>query len=235
MSTRFPGESPAYRAARDRLLAAEAELRRALERVAEQRRALPPGGPVTAGYAFDSQDGEVAIEDLFGDHDALVLYSFMYSQDMARPCPSCTSIVDSLDGAAPHLSQRVGLAVVAKSPLPRLRAFAAERGWRNVRLLSSAGGTYNRDYLAERADGGQMPMLNVFTRDEGGAVRHFWGSELLYAPSEPGQEPRHVDLIWPIWSVLDATPGGRGTSWEPRLSYEEEATAAPTGPSTRST
>ena len=235
MSARFPGESPAYRAAAPPRRRAAGRGRRALERVAEQRRALPPGGPVTAEYAFDSEDGEVVIEDLFDGHDALVLYSFMYSQEITRPCPSCTSIVDSLDGAAQHLSQRVGLAVVAKSPLPRLRAFAAERGWRNIRLLSSAGSTYNRDYLAERPDGGQMPMLNVFTRDGDGTVRHFWGSELLYVPAEPDQEPRHVDLIWPIWSVLDATPEGRGAGWEPRLSYEEEATAAPTGPSTRST
>jgi predicted dithiol-disulfide oxidoreductase (DUF899 family) len=151
-------------------------------------------------------------------HGTLVLYSFMYGPEMERPCPSCTSILDSLDGEAPHIAQRVALAVVAKSPMPRIRAFADERGWRNLRLVCSAGNDYNRDYHGESADGSQTPMLNVFTRRDG-EIRHFWGSELLHAPREPGQEPRHVDAIWPLWSVLDATPEGRGTEWSPRLEY----------------
>lgn len=137
---------------------------------------------------------------------------------MERACPSCTSILDSLDGAAPHLEQRVSLAVVARSPLQRILDHARDRGWNRLRLLSSANNDYNPDYLAEAADGSQLPMLNVFTRREG-EVRHFWGTELLHAPWDPGQEPRHVDSIWPIWSVLDATPEGRGTDWGPSLSY----------------
>jgi predicted dithiol-disulfide oxidoreductase (DUF899 family) len=107
---------------------------------------------------------------------------------MEEACPNCTSILDSLDGAAPHLTQRVALAVVAKSPEPRIRAFAQERGWRNLRLLSSAGNDYNRDYHGEAPDGSQTPMLNVFIRGDG-EIRHFWGSELFQAPSEPGQGP----------------------------------------------
>jgi predicted dithiol-disulfide oxidoreductase (DUF899 family) len=219
MNARFPGESPEYRAARDRLLAAEVELRRQTEAVAAMRRALPPGGAVPQDYAFEEDGGEVRLSGLFGpDHDSLVLYSFMYGPEMDRPCPSCTSILDSLDRAAPHLAQRVALAAVAKSPGPRVRAFAEERGWRNLRLLSSAGNGYNLDYRGEAPDGSQLPMLNVFTRRDG-EVRHFWTTELLLAPWEPGQEPRHVDFIWPIWSVLDVTPEGRGTDWSPRLEY----------------
>jgi predicted dithiol-disulfide oxidoreductase (DUF899 family) len=99
---------------------------------------------------------------------------------------------------------------VAKSPLPRIVTFAEERGWRRLRLLSSAGNTYNRDYLAETAQGSQMPMLNVFHRD-GETIRHFWGAELLYAPAEPGQEYRHVGTIEPLWNIFDLTPEGRGT------------------------
>jgi predicted dithiol-disulfide oxidoreductase (DUF899 family) len=107
---------------------------------------------------------------------------------------------------------------VAQSPLPRILTFARERGWRRLRLLSSAGNTYNRDYLAETAQGSQLPMLNVFHRD-GETIRHFWGSELLYAPAEPGQEYRHVGTIEPLWNLFDFTREGRGTDWDEQLSY----------------
>jgi predicted dithiol-disulfide oxidoreductase (DUF899 family) len=126
------------------------------------------------------------------------------------PCPSCTSILDGLDGAAPHLAQRLNLAVVAKSTPERIRTFAHERGWRHLRLLSSRSNAYNRDYHAETPEGQQLPVLKVFARD-GEEIRHAWASELLFAPGNEGQEARHVDLIWPIWSVLDMTPDGRGS------------------------
>ena len=215
----FPGESADYRAARDRLLEAEIELRRSIERVAATRRELPPGGPVPEDYAFEGADGAVRLSELFEPgKDVLAIYSFMYGPEVERPCPSCTSILDSLDGTAVHVRQRINLAVVAKSPLERILAFAEERGWHRLRLLSSAGNSYNRDYHGETADGAQMPMLNVFVRD-GDAIRHFWGSELMNAPADPGQNERHVDLIWPLWNLLDATPEGRGEDWQPSLSY----------------
>jgi predicted dithiol-disulfide oxidoreductase (DUF899 family) len=130
------------------------------------------------------------------------------------PCPSCTALLDQLDGAAEHVSQHVNLAVAAKTPLERILTFAAERGWR----LSSASTTYNRDYLAETADGSQQPMLNVFHRD-GQTIRHFWGSELFYAPVDHGQEPRHVGTIEPIWNLFDLTPEGRPANWHEQFSY----------------
>ena len=108
--------------------------------------------------------------------------------------------------------------MVARSPILRIREFARGRGWTNLRLLSSAGNTYNRDYHGETPDGGQMPMLNVFTR-RGGKVHHFYGTELLYAPTEPGRDPCHVDLVWPLWNMLDFTPEGRGMDWYPALEY----------------
>jgi len=134
------------------------------------------------------------------------------------PCPSCVALLDQLDGAAEHAGQHVNLAVVANAPLPRILTFAEERGWRRLRLLSSGANSYNRDYLAETAGGSQRPMLNVFHRD-GETIRHFWGSELLFAPSVPGQDPRHSDTIDPLWNLFDFTPEGRGTDWYPRLSY----------------
>jgi hypothetical protein len=122
-------------------------------------------------------------------------------------------LLDQLDGAAEHATQRINLAIVARSPLSRLLTFAEERGWLRLRLrlrlrlLSSATNTYNRDYLAETAEGHQRPMLNVFHRD-GRTIRHSWGSELFYAPTEPGQDPRHVGTIEPVWNLFDLTPEG---------------------------
>ena len=188
---RFPGESPEYRLARNRLLEAEIELRRMIERVAAQRRALPPGGAVPDDYVFEQAadgGGAVRLSELFAPgKDTLVIYSFMFPRwpgdtrpgpaggETARlplaetPCPSCTSILDSLDGAAPHLASRLSLAVVAKSDPARIRTFARERGWRHLRLLSSRNNSYNRDYHAEAPEGEQIPILNVFAR-EGGEV-----------------------------------------------------------------
>src|SRR6266508_300254 len=134
------------------------------------------------------------------------------------PCPSCTAFLDQLDGAAEHASQRINLAVVAKSPLSRIVTFAKERGWRRLRLLSSANNTYNRDYHSETAEGWQRPMLNVFHRD-GDTMRHFWGSELFYAPTDPGQDPRHVGTLEPLWNLFDLTPQGRPTNWDEQLRY----------------
>ena len=218
-SARFPGESEDYRAARRELLEAEVELRRSLESVAQARRGLPAGGRVPEDYVFEGTEGEVRMSELFAPRkDTLVLYSFMYGPEVERPCPACTSIVDGLDRMARHVDRRANLAVVARSPLPRILEFAQEHGWSGVRLLSSAANSYNRDYLGENEAGEQMPMLNVFARD-GGEIRHFWGSELLYTPCDEGQEPRHVDLVWPLWHVIDATPEGRG-DFNPSLSYE---------------
>ena len=238
---RFPGESRDYRLARDRLLEAEIELRRVIERVAAQRRALPAGGPVPDDYVFEDagDGGEVRFSELFAPgKDTLVIYSFMFPRypgdtrpgpaagETARlplaetPCPSCTSILDSLDGAASHLAHRLNLAVVAKSDPSRIRDFARERGWRRLRLLSSRNNSYNRDYHAETPGGEQLPIVNVFTRDRDG-FHHRWATEMMFAPGDEGEEPRHVDSIWPIWNVLDMTPDGRGTGSDfPAHQYE---------------
>ena len=218
---RFPNESPEYRTAREALEQAEAELTRRVEEVAAQRRLLPLGGRVPEDYVFTECSAEpggarqIRLSELFGGHDTLLLYSFMFSPEMARPCPMCTSLLDGLDGAAPDLLRRAGFAVVAKSPIDRLRSFALERGWVNLRLVSSAGTTYNRDYHGERDDGEQLSRMNVFTRD-GGAIRHFYATE--QRPAAPGWDDRHVDLIWPLWNLLDLTPEGRGRDWRPAYS-----------------
>jgi predicted dithiol-disulfide oxidoreductase (DUF899 family) len=219
-STRFPNEKPAYRAARDKLLKAEIALRRQVETVAAMRRKLPLGGALKEDYVFDEGGRTVSMSELFtGDKNTLLVYSFMFGPDMKSACPSCTSILDGLDGQAPHVTQRPNMVVIAKSPIERIREFAQGRGWRNLRLLSSAGNTYNHDYHGETEGGGQIPTMNVFRRRKG-RVYHAWSSELLFLPADRGQDARHVDSIWPLWNLLDLTPEGRGTTWNPKLRYE---------------
>jgi len=219
--TRFPGESDTYRAARNELLAAEIDLRRHYETVAAMRRALPRGGEVQ-NYVFDEEAdgsvGQTALADLFApDKDSLFVYSFMYPPG-GDACPLCTALLDALNGSAPHIRDRLNFAVVAKAPVGQLRDWAQARGWRNLRLLSSHGNSYNTDYGAER-DGHQLPAINIF-QNTGGGIFHTYNAELLYSASEDGQHPRHADFIWPLWNVFDLTPGGRGDGWFPRYSYE---------------
>jgi predicted dithiol-disulfide oxidoreductase (DUF899 family) len=227
MNTSFPGESDLYRAARNRLLEEEVELRRVTEAVAVARRTLPPGGAVPDNYVFDGEGPgaaptKISLSDLFEPgKDTLFIYNMMFPRaaDEDLPCPSCTQFLDSFDGVAEHASQRINVAVVVKTALPAILAHAENRGWRRLRLLSSAGNTYNRDYHGETGDGSQqLPMLNVFHRD-GDAIRHFWGSELLFESPEPGQDPRHGETIDPLWNLFDLTPEGRGSDWYPNLSY----------------
>ena len=242
MSMAFPSESTEYRAARNRLLEEEIELRRAMEAVAAARRALPPGGVVPDDYVFhgagaDGAPTEVRLSELFAPgKDSLVVYSFMFPRDPGDerpgpqagetallplaegPCPSCVAFLDQLDGAVEHATQLVNFVVVAKAPLSRVLAFGRERGWRQLRLLSSATNAYNRDYFGETADGRQRPMLNVFHRD-GATIRHFWASELFYAPMDPGQDPRHVGTLEPVWNLFDLTREGRPADWDEQLSY----------------
>jgi predicted dithiol-disulfide oxidoreductase (DUF899 family) len=214
-----------------------------MEAVAAARRRLPAGGVVREDYVFQgaASDGaptDVRLSELFAPgRDSLVIYSFMFPRDPSDdrpgpeggetallplgegPCPSCVALLDQLDGAAEHAGQHVNLAVVAKAPLARVLAFAEERGWRRLRLLSAAANSYNRAYHAETAEGHQRPMLNVFHRD-GETIRHFWGSELFYSPTDPGQDPRHVGTLEPVWNLFDLTPEGRPPDWDEQLSYE---------------
>ena len=237
MSMAFPNESAEYRAARDRLLQQEVELRRAMEAVAAARRALPPGGEIREDYVFEGGEGEVRLSELFAPGtDALAIYSFMFPRDATDdrpgpaagataalpladgPCPSCVALLDQLDGAVEHVSPYMSFVVVAKTPADRLLTWGRERGWRHLRLLSSAGNGYNRDYGGETPEGEQRPMLNVFERD-GGTIRHFWGSELFYAPAEPGQVPGHVGTLEPVWNLFDLTRAGRGPDWDEQINY----------------
>jgi predicted dithiol-disulfide oxidoreductase (DUF899 family) len=243
-TVRLPNENEKYRRARDALLAEEIELKRHMERVAAQRRALPPGGPVPEDYVFDGlgpngQPAKVKLSELFAPgKDTLVTYSFMFPRypgddrpgptegATARlkredsPCPSCTAFLDSLDGAAKHVEAAgFNFLVIANAPLNQLIAFAKERQWKSLRLVSSAGNNFKRDYHAETPEGHQMPMMTVFHR-AGDEIRHFWSSEMFYTDSDPGQDPRHTGTIEPLWNIFDLTPEGRPSDWDEQLQYD---------------
>ena len=217
---KFPNETKHYREARGELLKAEIELRAQVERVAEMRGTLPLGGLIKEDYVFEetTSDGltkSTSLSDLFeGEKTSLFLYSFMYGPAMANPCVMCSSFLDGLDGNARHLAMRINVAVVAQSPIERIVQFAKERGWNSLRLLSSEKNSYNADYFGETPKGDQYPMANVFVKRDG-SIYHFWGSEMLYADIEG--DPRHIDMMWPLWNVLDTTPDGRGKDWYPPL------------------
>jgi predicted dithiol-disulfide oxidoreductase (DUF899 family) len=238
------GASDAYLQARRALLAEEIELRRHMERVAEQRRALPPGPVVKEDYAFeglgsDGRSTRIRLSELFReDKGALLIYAYMFPRHCCdlrepahsgetsklpveeQPCPSCTGLLDQLDGAASHFTAGGGnFAVVANTSLANLLGVARDRGWKNLRLLSSAGNSFKRDYHAEGADKQQEPMTLVFKRDEDGTIRLFWASEMLWADSDPGQHHRATGTIEPFWNMFDLTPDGR-PDFDEQLQYE---------------
>lgn len=244
MNISFPNESVEHRTAREELLQQEIALRRAMEAVAAARRKLPPGGPVPEDYVFDGigADGapvKVRLSELFAPgKDSLVIYNFMFPrmpQDERPgpsegplallkleegPCPSCTAFLDSLDGAAKHVEAGgLNFAVIAKAPIERVVAFAKDRGWKNLRLLSAAGNHFKRDYRCETPEGMQLPMTTVFHRGDG-EIRHFWSTEMLFAAGDPGQDPRHNGTLEPTWNLFDLTPEGRPAGWDEQLSYD---------------
>jgi predicted dithiol-disulfide oxidoreductase (DUF899 family) len=212
----FPNESAAYRQARNALLAEEIELRRHMERVSQLRRALPPGGEVTKDYRFMGEHGPVTLREMFGAHDTLIIYSYMFGPQRQRPCPMCTSVLAAWDHKVPDIEQRVALAAVARSPIERLVAAKRERGWTRLKVYSDGDGAFTRDYVsAEDAD---VPGYTVFTRRDG-VLRHFWSGEMNGDMADPGQDPRGAPDLDPLWLLLDTTPEGRGSTWYPKLEY----------------
>ena len=216
--TRIPGESDAYRTARQALLVEEIELRRHAERVAAMRRTLPPGASVSQAYQFDGEQGPVTLEELFAGHQTLVVYSYMFGPQRKGPCPMCTSFMGGFAGKMTDIGQRVAMAFVARSPIERLVEAKRARGWTDIPVYSDVSGDYTRNYV--HPDDPDMPAYNVFTRRDG-TIRHFWREEIGGEMADPGQDPRGALEMDPLWLVLDTTPEGRGTDWYPKLSYED--------------
>lgn len=218
----FKGESAAYREARTALLAEEMELRRHKERVAEMRRALPEG-PVAPDYRFlDAEGDEVGLKDLFGPHDTLFTYFWMFGPQRQRPCPMCTDFIGSFDPAIPSIERRMAYAVLGRSPVSRQLAFARERGWQHLRFYQTVGDDFARDHGVLSPDGSEGAAQVVWTLKDGPdglIVRRFWADENNEA--DPGQDARSVLDPTSLWAVLDLTPAGRGTDWYPKLDYAD--------------
>ncbi len=211
----YPGDSADYRRARTALLAEEIELRRHIERVAAQRRAMPPGGEAR-GYTFrDQDDATLQFADLFGEHDTLVSYLWMFGPKRPRPCPMCTAFLDAFDRPSRSIVQRVGFVVIGRSPVARQLAFARERGWQDLQFFQCIGDDFARDYRALGPNDEEMPALDVWVKRDG-RVHHFWAGE-LGGTQDPGQDPRGAPDPTPLWNILDLTPAGRGTDWYPKL------------------
>ncbi len=225
--TRLHDESEAYRASREELRLAEIELMRQRERVADMRRQLPPG-PVVEDYLFeegpanldvgDAPIRQVALSNLFTSPDrSLIVYQLMFGKAQTSPCPMCTMWIDGFNRVADHLAQNVDFVVAAAADPATLRAHARARGWDRLRLLSCGSSTFKYDLASEGEDGSQDSTVSVFTRDDDGTVRHFYTGHPWLSPEI---NERGIDLLTPVWSLLDLTPQGRG-DWYPALSYAE--------------
>ncbi len=221
---RFANESTAYARARQDLLAEEIEVRRHLGRLAAQLRALPPGPVIEQDYRFtDANGAEVGLRDMFGSHDTLVIYHWMYGPERARPCPMCTATLGSLNGNGADIAQRVALAITGRSTVERQLAFAQERGWRNLRFFQSQGDDWALKIGGlDPEQGWEYPALLVLRRTkqrEDDDIRLHWMAETNKDMADPGEDPRGAVELQALWNLLDLTPGGRGSEWYPKLSY----------------
>jgi len=190
-----------------------------LTRLTEQRRALPPGPVIEKEYRFrDANGAERTLLDLFGKHDELVTYFWMFGPQRERPCPMCTNWLGAVNGNAADIKQRVAFKVLGRSPVPRQIAFAQERGWHDLDFVQTIGDDYARDIGVLKSDGSEWAAIIVFKRD-GDKVRLFWAAEMTPEMADPGEDPRTAPDIASLWSILDLTPGGRGKDWYPKLSY----------------
>src|SRR5579872_4355786 len=230
--TNLTNEPAEYLAKREELRLAEIELTKQRERVAEMRRHLPQGAAVQ-DYEFeegprdlnggDSAVNKVRLSELFTKPDrSLVIYHFMYGRKNSKACPMCTAWIDGVNGIAHHLAQKLDFALVAAADVPTLRAFARERGWDKLRLVSAGSSTFKFDFGSENPDGGQDSTISVFTHDAGGSVRHFYTAHPWLSPEI---RERGIDLLTPIWHFLDLTPQGRG-DWYTSLDYGTKVQAA---------
>jgi predicted dithiol-disulfide oxidoreductase (DUF899 family) len=210
-------ESDEYRRQREELRVAELDLIDQAERVAALRRTLPADTVVDDYPLIDVASGDrVRLSELFSAPGRpLILYHFMYGKLQTEPCPLCTMWSDGYNAAAPHLTQNADFVVVAAADPAAIAAHAASRGWSNLRLLSARDSTFKYDLGSEEEDGEQIESISVFTRGDDGSVRHVYSKGAQMADD---RRERGIDLLTPVWNLLDLTPNGRG-DWYPSLHY----------------
>jgi predicted dithiol-disulfide oxidoreductase (DUF899 family) len=210
-------ESDEYRRQRDELRRAELDLIDHIERVAALRRNLPADTVVDDYELVDVTSGNgVRLSQLFtGPDRTLILYHFMYGKGQTEPCPLCTMWIDGYNAAAPHLNQNVDFAVIAAAEPAAIKAHAASREWSNLRLLSAGDSTFKYDLGSEETDGTQTEWISVFRLGRDGTVRHVYSKGAQMADD---RRERGIDLLTPVWHLLDLTPEGR-PDWYPSLNY----------------
>jgi predicted dithiol-disulfide oxidoreductase (DUF899 family) len=208
---RYPSNTnPEYVKARQALLEAEWALSKQIEKVAEMRRHLPEGA-IMKDYVFDGPNGtKVSLADLAADGRSVVIYHLMFSEKDEQPCSMCAMFVDSQNGVGKHLAQLVNYAVVAKGPIGQVEDYANKRGWKDLKFLSSADNTFNKDMQVEypkwAPDSYTLPGISVFRKDDEGNVRHVYSQSAHFEPNTQ----RGLDLLSPLYNVLDLVPEGRG-------------------------
>ena len=214
----YPNESSEYREARDALLKDEQQLLDKVKAVAEKRRKLPPGGRLKEDYVFQcANDGKVGqrvkFSELFGEKTTLLLYSWMYGPNWDKPCPSCTSLMDGFDRTWYSVSQEAAFAAIAKAPAEKIDAWAKQRGWSQIPLLSGFESPFQKDYKCQDdSDDKQLPVMLVFKKRDG-KIFLFWSTEGM---------SNHVDTVWPYWNLLDFTPEGRPDRDTPPQKFRSE-------------
>ena len=223
---KFKGESVEYRKLRDELLEAEIALKDQRERVAVLRRQPPMSGIVETDYIFregpsDIRDEspanfrDVRLSQLFAPgKDRLIIDHMMWAANDKLPCPMCNMWADGYAAVAPHVSDKVNFALVAKVDLATLRAWARNRGWNKIRLLSSHDNTFNVDFQIEENAGRQRPGVSIFSRAADGKIYHFYTTEASLGQGHH----RGIDLYSPVWNLFDLLPEGR-ENWMPKHAY----------------
>ncbi|MGC5012100.1 DUF899 domain-containing protein [Streptosporangium sp. DT93] len=184
-----------WKAERDALLAKEKEHTRALDALAAERRGMPMVR-VEKDYVFQGPDGPASLLDLFDGRRQLVVYSFMWhgGEDF---CPGCSMFTDNIGHLAHFHARDTSLVLASRGPLEEITPFRERMGW-TVPWFSSLGTGFNDDM-----DAGDGFALNVFVRDDGGAVYR------TYVTSGRG-----VERLGSVWTFLDLTPLGRQELWE---------------------
>ena len=145
MTQHATGTRQEWLAARLDLLAAEKELTRRSDELAARRLALP-WVRVDKAYRFETEEGSVALADLFRGRSQLLVYHLMFGPDYSAACPSCSMIADGFNGFAVHLAHHdVTLHAVSRAPLAKLQAYKRRMGW-TFPWASSFGGECNADF-----------------------------------------------------------------------------------------
>jgi predicted dithiol-disulfide oxidoreductase (DUF899 family) len=201
--------------ARRDLLAAEKDLTRRSDKIAQLRRELP-WVKVDKEYVFEGTDGRQMLADLFHGRHQLMVQHFMLPPGAEQGCPSCSYMADHTDGMTVHLAHRdVTFVAISRAPFAEIERFRQRMGWK-FKWLSSYGTSFNYDFGVsftpqEVAKGTltynygtwpfafeEWPGISVFWKDEAGDVFHTYST---YG--------RGVEVMMGAYRLIDLTPKGR--------------------------